>query len=110
MGSRSKLSENFLSALEQAWERNGDLVLDKLAVERPLEFVELVNKIADPSSEREANHNRAVFGLGDVLAAIVARSSAGALPNGPIRVIDARPEPTGRDEAVDSGPLPGSRE
>ena len=107
-GSRSKLSENFLSSLQAAWERNGDSALDALATLQPLDFVEIVSKTAEPVLEQQpAHHGGPVFGLGDLLAAIATRTPAAALPHGSVRVIDARVEPSGRDEAVDSGPVPG---
>jgi hypothetical protein len=44
-GSRSKLGEQFITSLQQAWEERGDEVIDRVINERPQDFLKVIANI-----------------------------------------------------------------
>jgi hypothetical protein len=117
VGVRHRLQGAFIGDVLTVWEKKGQKVLEKLADDNPVRFLEVVGVVANINEQR-TNHpaadTRPVFDLGSVLANIAAGGAAAGLPRPllerPVLPAEICAEPTGCPEAVDSGPLPRGAE
>ena len=114
-GYKQKLSKSYLKELHDLWEARGKGILEQLADEKPELVLRAVAEIAVATkgpSDSAADQARGLFDASSFIAgAILGRAGANHPLAGAERLVLPAAlcaEESGRGEAMDSGPLPGS--